>query len=70
MKYLNFWNLFFVEYDTMEYKKLYYFIYIMKQNVIMEAQGIISVFHQTQSLQTILVCLSKYKVSENKFSKL
>lgn len=67
MKYLNFWNLFFVEYDTMEYKKLYYFIYIMKQNVIMEAQGIISVFHQTQSLQTILVRLSKYKVSENKF---
>lgn len=67
MKYLNFWNLFFVEYDTMEYKKIYYFIYIMKQNVIMEAQGIISVFHQTQSLQTILVRLSKYKVSENKF---
>lgn len=51
----------------MEYKKIYYFIYIMKQNVIMEAQGIISVFHQTQSLQTILVRLSKYKVSENKF---
>lgn len=34
----------------------------MKQSVIIETQGIISVFRQTQSLQTILIHLNEYKV--------
>lgn len=46
----------------MEYETLYYFSYIMKQSVIIETQGIISVFRQTQSLQTILIHLNEYKV--------
>lgn len=54
----------------MEYEKLYYFSYVMKESSIIEAQQIISVFHETQSLQTILVHLSKKKVYKNKFSKL
>lgn len=54
----------------MEYETLYYFSYVMKQSFIIEAQGVISVFHRTQSLQTVLVHLSKYKVCKNRFSKL
>jgi len=46
----------------MEYEKLYYFSYIMKQSFITEAQRFISVFLLTQSLQAILIHLSEYKV--------
>lgn len=49
----------------MGYEKLYYFSYIMKQSVVIEAQGIISVCHQAQSFQTILIHLNEYKVYKN-----